>query len=701
MKGSRRNTILISALALLWPAVSLAEGADEEDLALTYGDNSFVSIATGSRVPLTRAPAVATVITAEDIAAIGANDLDQVLETVPGLHVARSTQANMPIYVVRGINTNDYNPQILMLENGVPMTSIFTGNRGEMWGGYPVENIARIEIIRGPGSALYGADAFSGVINIITKTAADIDGTRVGTRAGSFRTRDAWLQHGGKLGPISLSSYLHVGRTDGAKETVAADAQTGVDAIFGTRASRAPGPSNVGYKSIDGQLGLEYDKWNFRAGYKKRYDVGSGTGIASALDPTGRSSNERFTTDLTYHDSDFAKDWDVTLQASYFHMKEFSDLVLFPAGTFGGAFPNGMIGNPYKWERTSRLNGSAFYTGFKNHRVRIGVGHEDADLYKVTESKNFTFTFIPGVGYVPTPLGAVAYAGPSNIFLLPHDRSLNYLYAQDEWNFAKDWHFTAGVRHDRYSDFGGTTNPRLAVVWEAAYNLTAKVLASRAFRAPSFVEQYAINNPVAIGNANLRPETIRMLETALTWTPVSDIQLGMSVFRYNIESLIRYVPNSDPTTGSTAQNTGGQRGHGMELEAVWSVSRGVRLAANYAFQQSKDESTRADAGNAPRHHAYARVDWRFMSDWTAHTQLNWVADRARVAGDARPAVADYHTVDLTLRKGAVGRSKWDFAFSIRNIFDKAIFEPSPAPGSIPNDFPQARRNLYVQLGYQL
>lgn len=691
---------LVGALVLISPTLASAQDVEEEELALSYGDKSFVSIATGSRQPTTRAPAVATVITAEDIAAIGATDLDQVLETVPGMHVARSPQGNMPVYVVRGINTSDYNPEILMLENGVPMTSIFTGNRGEIWGGYPVENIARIEVIRGSGSALYGADAFSGVINIITKTAADIDGTRTGVRLGAFNSKDAWVLHGGKAGAFDVAAYLRVGRTDGAKEIVEADAQTPVDAAFGTKASHAPGPSNLGYNSIDGSIDLSYGKWRFHTGYKRRYDVESGTGVASALDPTGRSSNERITSDLAYRDSDFAKDWDITLRASYMHMKEFSDLVLFPPGFFGGAFPDGMIGNPYKWERNYRLGGSAFYTGFQNHRLGLGVGYENIDLYKVRESKNFRFTFVPGVGYIPTPLGSVEEATDATIFLLPHDRKLHYLYVQDEWNFAQDWHLTAGVRHDRYSDFGGTTNPRIALVWEAAYNLTAKLLANRAFRAPSFVEQYAINNPVAIGNANIKPETIQTVEAAFNWQAMSDMQLGLNLFRYKIDSIIRYVPNQDPLTGSTAQNTGGQDGHGMEVEATWNVSRSLRVSGNYAYQQSTDRATNADAGAAPHHHLYARADWRFMPGWTANAQVNWVADTKRAYGDTRPTIPDYHTFDLTLRKGSGMANTWDVSVSIRNLFNTKVFEPSPAPGLIPNDFPQAGRSWYVQAVYR-
>jgi outer membrane receptor for ferrienterochelin and colicin len=139
---------------------------DEEALLQIYGDEEMISIATGGRRPIAKAPAVATVITAEDIKAIGATDLDEVLETVPGLHVARNFFGYNPIYTFRGIYS-DFNAQALVLINGIPITNLFVGDRSQIWGGMPVEAIARIEVIRGPGSALYGADAFAGVINII------------------------------------------------------------------------------------------------------------------------------------------------------------------------------------------------------------------------------------------------------------------------------------------------------------------------------------------------------------------------------------------------------------------------------------------------------------------------------------------------------------------------------------------------------
>ncbi|MEJ2442990.1 MAG: TonB-dependent receptor plug domain-containing protein, partial [Exilibacterium sp.] len=157
--------------------ICLAQSSDDEDALLElYGDEEMISIATGQKQSIAKAPAVASVITADDILRSGATDIDDVLEMVPGLHVSRDHINYNPIYTFRGIYTS-FNPQVLMLINGVPLTNLFHGDRNLMWGGMPVNGISRIEVIRGPGSAIYGADAFAGVINIITKTSGDIDET--------------------------------------------------------------------------------------------------------------------------------------------------------------------------------------------------------------------------------------------------------------------------------------------------------------------------------------------------------------------------------------------------------------------------------------------------------------------------------------------------------------------------------------------
>lgn len=686
--------VAAGVLALLMQPVAHAQATvDEADLALSYGDKPTISIATGSQQPLRRAPAVATVITAEDIAAMGAKDLDEVLESVPGIHVSRSEQGYSPLYLIRGVNSQ-YNPQTLMLQNGVPMTTLFVGNRGNAWYGLPVDNIARIEIIRGPGSALYGADAYSGVINIITKTPADIQGTEFGVRGGTFHTRSAWAQHGGKLGAVDVAGYLAVGHTDGFNNEIESDKQTVIDRVTSTHASLAPGPVHMGYDAVDGSLDLSYGQWRWRSGYKLRNNTQAGPGVLGALDPVGRGKSERITSDLSWNGTDVLPDWDVGVTGSYlFYTQEyFTPFQLLPPGALG--FTNGMFGAPNTWEDQARLSVVAAYRGFDKHTVRIGMGHDDLDLYRTQEIKNFSIQIL-GQDAVPVPfLDQTPVEVPqAESFLTPHRRIVDYVYVQDEWRVAQDWALTGGVRQDHYSDFGNTLNPRAALVWDASADLTAKLLYGRAFRAPSFTELYSINNPVTRGNPDLKPETISTWELAFAWQARPDTDVNLSLFHYTMKDIIRVL-------NQAWSNTGAQIGQGLELDVAWQVARTLRVQGNCALQRSTDEATHADAGFAPHQHVFGRVDWQAFGAWALGAQVNYVADRRRAAGDTRPQVPDYTTVDLNVRS-SVGTKGWELSGGVRNVFNADAREPVAASVSIANDLPLPKRTFFLQAVYRM
>jgi iron complex outermembrane receptor protein len=698
----KRFSINPMCALLLLSGISTVQAQEaEEDLALIYGDKNSISIATGSQQSLRRAPAVATVITAEEIAAMGATDIDEVLESVPGIHVTRTAIRYAPTYVIRGIYNGTNNTQVLLLQNGIPTTTMYSGDKGAVWTGVPVENIARIEVIRGPGSALYGADAYAGVINIITKSAADTPGTEIGMRAGSFNTRSAWIQHGGEIGAVEVAAFLRIGATDGIQEILQADAQTRNDKIFGTSASLAPGPVNTGYDAIDASLNLAYDKWRLRAAYKLRDELETGAGISSALDPNSYGRAENVSGDLTWSSPHFARNWSLEARAAfqYYTFTYPTNLQLLPPGLRlpSGAFPDGLIGGPNSWDKQFRFSGNATYSGFAGHSLRLGLGYDDLDLYRTKTIKN---NLLNAAG-APTQPGPVMDYSGIQPFIKPQQRRVDYLYLQDEWDFAQDWTLTAGVRHDHYSDFGGTTNPRLALVWNTTLDLTTKLLFGQAFRAPSFAEQYAIN-PVTNGNPDLKPETIQTLEAAFSWRWRRDSQINLSLFRYEMRDIIRLVNNTTPALGATYQNTGSQHGNGLELEAEWSITPTLHLIGAYSYQKSVDDATGKDAGYAPHHRVYLRGDWRYRSGWIASIQANHVADRERAAGDTRPQIADYTTVDITLRNDMGRKEQWGYAASLRNLFAADVREPSLAPGlALPYDLPMAPRSVWVQATYRM
>lgn len=254
------------------------------------------------------APAVASVITAEDIEKMGATTLDEALETVPGLHVYPSFGSLVPGYTIRGIQTA-LNPQTLILVNGLPITTAYNGRRIAGLR-IPAANISRIEVIRGPGSAIHGADAFSGTVNVITKEGREIDGVESGLRAGSFDTYGAWAQYGADRKGWDVALSLEYQESDGdSDQIVSRDLQTVLDAAlnapFGLpNASRAPDTLQTHYRNVDAHLSLRKKMWTFRVWGSLGDDTPIGGGATLALDNQGEIDYQLLLCDLIYENDD-------------------------------------------------------------------------------------------------------------------------------------------------------------------------------------------------------------------------------------------------------------------------------------------------------------------------------------------------------------------------------------------------------------
>ncbi|AZZ91817.1 TonB-dependent receptor [Hahella sp. KA22] len=649
------------------------------------GQIRVTSIASGTITPLDKAAAVTTVITAEDIAAMGATDIDEVLETVPGLHVGRSFQAYFPIYTFRGISGSDYNPQALLLINGSPLTTLAFGNRYTIWGGMPVKSISRIEVIRGPGSALYGADAFAGVINVITKTGSEMEGTLAGTRAGSFDTYSAWLLHGGRIGDLQLGVTLEYMDTRGQKEEIKEDFM----ALIAPDDSLAPGEVNLGRQQAEVHMDMSYKDVTVRVGYQGRYGVETGAGVAQALDPEGEYASDRLTLEFLHTNRDWFENWEISTQLTYFfgRQKPTETSVIFPS-TFVGAFPDRVLAEPGYKEEHARIQLSSIFRGWKDHRIRMGIGYFWGDLYETTEKKNFLS------GLVPNPGGFEDFSDSDEVWLPEKDRTSYFLFLQDEWQFTQNWQLTSGVRYDHYSDFGETINPRIALVWATTDTLTTKLLYGRAFRAPSFVELYAISNPVSLGNPDLDPETINSYEFAVSYQPTAKLQYSGNLFYYKIDDFIVFED-------SKAANAGNRKGRGWELEASYAVSDELKMTANYAYQRATDEETGKDVGDAPNYQAYGRIDYKIVPNTSVSTQINWIGEQKRADGDGRDPVSDYATVDFTVRRKAL-EERLEMALSVRNVFDREAYAPSTSRPmvAIPGDLPLEGRSLYGEVSYR-
>lgn len=662
------------------------------------------SIATGTPKKLIESPAATTVITAADLKIMGARTLDEALETVPGLHVSRGSFLYAPRYFIRGI-VSTYNPQTLLLVNGIPQTGLFVGDRGERISNrysLPVEAIQRIEVIRGPGSALYGADAFAGVINVITKGPDDLHGAALTTAVGSFKTGSAALQDAGNIGPVRALFGLTYYQTAGDHGAIiTSDAQTNIDSLnMAPPASLAPGPVQTSTSDYDARMVLSWDKLRLRTSWMRAWNVGTGQGINEALDPVGRFNVERGNADLTWHDPELGRYWDVEAQISYLYSTydNPSGIMLYPPGAFFGTFPQGVISHPGLEEYSTRMGVTALYSGWDRHAVRLGTGISRDDIFDVDDNRNWMLSSGP-VPVVPRPGGFQDISDTPEIFEPEAKRRSQYVFAQDEWALARHWEMTAGLRYDHFSDVGDTTNPRIALVWTTTPQLTSKLLYGEAFRPPAFFELYATSNPVALGNSHLKPEKIKNSELAFNWRPTPAWAVDVNLYSFRITDYIDFVNDPGALT-YTARNASRINGHGIETEVRHQFSSELQVLGNYSHQDTKDESTGSPLGLAPTEQAYLRAVWGFAPRWQLTPQIEWVGERKRAAGDVRPALQGYTAFGFALRK------TWphdiELALITRNLFDADVREPSRGPNSgqtvptIANDLPQQGRSVTLE-----
>ncbi len=701
------------------PPLNMAHWNDpDNDPLMFYGDEEVLSIATGYSQPIAKAPSTASIITAKDIQKIGATTLTEALEGIPGLHVSKAFNGQTPNFVFRGIYTT-YTPQVLIMVNSIPINTLFLGNPGLFFGTFPIEAVSRIEVIRGPGSAVYGADAVSGVINIITKNANDIDGQQIGGRLGMFNSYEAWISQGIKTDDYDFSFYLRSVGTDGHNETLEADAQTALDKLQGTNASLTPGPVKMHYRSVDLLTDFIQDKWRVRARALLLRDHGSNIGPARALD-VGRWKSDQLSADATWLDKNFSQHTDVQFQLSYHSTTQevYNDHYqqVFPPGTklYGPVLPDGLIGNPQYKDRYGRIGFIIDYDAIDQHLLRIGLGYNKGEIYDIFQTRNFGPN--PAIGIysaadcpvsdplclLPTTPNSPVFSVTDYPFLIYMDEGAvhnRYLYIQDIWQLANDWELTTGVRADHFSDYGSTYNPRLALVWAAKVNLNVKLLYGQAFRSPNFGETRSKNNPATLGNMDLQPETIETVELAFDYAPFQGPAWQFGIFHYDWDSIIQTTPTG---VGSQVkfQNAGRQVGYGFELAMEWKPSNTLSLRSNLAMQQSTNVNSGTAAGNAPHWQFYVRSDWEFQPQWNLDTQINRVSDRRRAPaiGETREPLNGFTTVDITLRYTSNNHA-WEVATSVHNLFDEQVKEPSTVAAALPYDMPMAGRSAYVEGRY--
>jgi len=614
----------------------------------------------------TEAPSSVSVVTADEIRKYGYRTLADILRSLRSFYI--TYDRNYTFIGVRGFAPpGDLNTRLLLMVDGHRINDgIFDTAAVGTEFLLDVDLIDRVEVIRGPSSSLYGSNAFFGVINVITRRGKDLKGIEASGEAGSFETFKGRATYGNRFGnglEVLLSGTVF--RSEGQ------------DLFF--PGFNDPATNNGIAEKKDGDKfhsffsSLAYRDFTLQAAYISREKtIPTGSYGTVFNDPRNRTVDDRYYADLKY-DRNFDEKTSFTGRVFYDWYGYrgdyvFSDNAINPVPPF--LFVNKDDTRNAWWGTEAKLTRRML----KTHRLTAGVEYRD---YFRQEQKNFD-------------------ADPFSS-RLDDKRSTRVwaIYLQDEFEIAKGLILNAGVRHDQYSTFGGTTNPRVALIYNPRPKTTLKLLYGKAFRAPNVFEMfYTDGGFTQKTNPSLHPEKIETVEGVVEQSIGDHLRFLAAGYSYKITDLI--TQETDPVdTLLVYNNTPAVHARGMETELNGRWANGLQGRAGYTYQETKDDHG-GRLVNSPRHLDKLNLIAPLMADKVfAGGETQYVSKRTSLHGATARA---YYVVNLTLFGRDLVRGL-DGSAGVYNLLDYRYGDPTG--NKTPEDIlPQDGRSFRAKLTYR-
>jgi outer membrane receptor for ferrienterochelin and colicins len=616
--------LVVGTVVLPCLTARLEGGQQEDPKSLEKLLSLQITTAAKYKQALSEASASLTIITAEDIDQYGYRTLEDVLQSIPGFYI--SNDRNYSYVGTRGFGRpTDYNNRILLMLNGHTMNEgVFGSAQIGTEFGLDLNLVDRIEIIRGPGSALYGTSALFAVINVITKRGGDLQGGRVAFEAGSFGLRNGTVVAGQKL--ASGLEYTLAGHWMNTQ---------GPDLYFKefdtpeTNSGRARGQDWD--KSRGLYAAVTYRDFSFQGSFTSRTKGIPTASFDTLFNDPGEKSKDNFGFMELQYERDLSPDKNILVRG-YYNRYDYS-----------GTYPYADLLN-YDSSTDSWMGGEA--------RFRWDVATNNR--------------LILGLEYQNHPRADYKYFTPETVFMDANwPFSVVSVFAQDEFQVAYNFSLTLGVRHDEYSNAKGHTSPRFGAVYHPFPSSTAKLLYGEAFRVPSPYEIY-IDDPVSgfKPNLDLNPEIIRTLELSWEQKFGKQIYMFLSLFRYRMTDLMDWA--IDPADGLfQSQNVSLVNAYGLELGLQGQLGRNSRLFCSYSWQHARDNATSQPLTNSPVHLYKGGLTISLFGALTAAIQGTYESSRLAINGTRTDPFA---LVNLTLlSRPLFGRVV--LSFQIRNVLD--------------------------------
>lgn len=647
-----------------------------KELSLEELMNLQVVTASGSEQKLAEAPSTMIVITAAEIVERGYEELDDALRDIPGLDLAHLSVQFPTIRTFRGMY-GDENRRILFMIDGIVENSIIGGF--EMGGpAYSLHNVERIEIIWGPGSALYGANAFSGVINMITKKGADIDGFVFQRGFGSFNTSFEKVMFGIKKSNLDVSLSGSLFNTDGPVYT-----------------NRNPHYSNAYVDnawSFNGIISYMHKRSKTTLGFRAfRTPSGLGTHTNSptqllGLPSPGNKNTGEFGSLSSSIRGERAAVWDPFSRTSYIQ-NEFTASQNFSLFSRVQFRETGLSERSYAYStidgeivnRTRRTHYSNRIAGEISAKYAPGVTHRFSGGVKVSRD-NLELDYR---GVNPDPrIDTVDNIPIRNIFATykPREYIIQnnlgvYLQYVLHTKFLHKTNITIGGRYDNNSIYGTTINPRLGFINRPNESITFKLLFGTAFRAPTNAELFN-TAPIRIANPDLEPEKIKTYELNFIYSP-SKFYVFQTCLFYN--DLSNIIVADIPIAGGQTQNknSGTAQTYGFENKLNVIFSKRFSSFINFTYQEGTQNTSMIES-DIPN---IAKVKGNIGFSVHPHELLNislianWVGDRSVPTTNPLGKIDGYFVSNLVVSTNKLFNNRVSASLNIRNITNQKYFDP--------------------------
>ncbi|ACN17573.1 putative puter membrane receptor [Desulforapulum autotrophicum HRM2] len=655
--------IIIVTLFTL-PSFSQADDLEMFDMDLSSLMQIQITSAGRKAQDLADVPAAVYVIDKEDIQNSSATCVPELLRMVPGLQVARISSSKWAI-ASRGFNGTFSNKLLVQIDGRSVYTSAYSGVYWDTLN-LPLEDIEQIEVIRGPGATLWGANAVNGVINIITKTAADTQGGKVTATMGNHERGSASFRYGKQL-KNDLHGRFYVNHHAQDSYTYLGDKSDADDDWQIT----------TGGFRLDNDVGIK-DSWTFQG------DIYHG------------ENNQ-------WVDTLWIPDLPYLIRAQ--------DQVHTNGGNLLGRWEHG-ISEKQSWtlqvyyDFTTR---DEIYLEQTNHIVDIDFQHR----FQVKNCHDLVW----GMGY---RVVKDDFSNSYQVEFIPDSQTNNLVSAffQDEITLLKDrlW-LTMGSKFEHNEYTGFEVQPNLRLLWKPGERHTLWASISRAIRTPSRAEDsgkvmtYVIPEPISLeipllGNSDLNSEQLIAYETGYRYIPSKDFSIDLSLYYNDYRELQSYYQASAFSPIYFVNSMEGQT-YGLEITTAWKPVDWINTKFSYTYIDLKMEADNNQSfqieqvteGSSPRHQFNAQANIKLRENlhlnlWGHYTDQ---LDASSLSGPSNTLVVDDY-INFNANIKWTPKENLEITLAGENIFDNRHLEFIQEEFKSPVE---VERSLYLKITWAL